>query len=245
MSQTSSEVLNQRFPGIVTSGDGTRLNPFVIRTPSPTASTLAQIFLLEQVCGSGTYERSARAYFESASGTPGNKDLCEYRASDGEVSLWFDLSFVTKLSGDPSLHAERNRIEEGMPLAGGRFFVVDAHTSSEASEQIIFRLNQARAEGWQTGNAVSKAWHNEYDITKDGVNSKLLFDLRPTIGRVNRMELTIMTMAAARPQAQQNLARMESGIRPKAAGCVALVLALIGCATLFGTVIAFGLSLLV
>jgi hypothetical protein len=67
-------------------------------------------------------------------------------------------------------------------------------------------------------------------------------DLRPTIGRVNRMELTIITMAAARPQAQENLARMESSIRPRAAGCVVLAFALLSSAALFGTAIAFGLS---
>jgi hypothetical protein len=243
MSQTSSEILNQRFPGIVTRGDGTRLNPFAIRTPSPTASTLAQIFLLENVYGAGSYRRSARTYFQSALGMPGNQDLCEYRVGNDEGSLWFDLSFVTKLSEDPSLRAERNRIEEGMPLAGSRFVVVDAHTSVEAGQQIIFRLNQARAEGWHTGNAVSKAWHNEYDITKDGVNSKLLFDLRPTIGRVNRMELTLVTMAAAQPQAREKLARMESSIRPKAAGCVVLVFALVSSAALLGTAIVLGAKL--
>ena len=195
--------------------------------------------------GSGSYERSARRYFESTLGVPGNKDLCEYSVSSGDGgSVWFDLSFVTKLSEDPSLRTERNRIEEGMPLALGRFFVVDAHSPFEASRQIIFRLDQARAEGWQTGNAVSKAWHNEYDITKDGVKSKLLFDLRPTIDRVNRLELTLATMAAARPQAKENLAQWERSIRPRAAGsgCIVLILASIGSAALLGSAMAFGLS---
>lgn len=243
MSQKASEILNQRFGEIVAGGDGTRPNPFVIKTPSPTVSTFAQVVIFEDEMGKGSYERSARKYFESTLGTPGNKDLCEYSVSTGVVgSVWFDLSFVTKLSEDPSLRTERNRIEEGMPLALGRFFVVDADSPFEASRQIIFRLDQARAEGWQTGDAVSKAWHNEYDITKDGVKSKLLFDLRPTIGRVNRLELTVVTMAAARPQAQEKLARIN-GIRPKAAGCVVLLFALVSSAAFFSAAIAFGLRL--
>ena len=60
VSQRPSEILNQKFPEIVAGGDGARLNPFVIKTPSPTASRLAQIFLLEQATGRGSYERSAR-----------------------------------------------------------------------------------------------------------------------------------------------------------------------------------------
>jgi hypothetical protein len=76
------------------------------------------------------------------------------------------------------------------------FFVVDAHNSFEASRQIIFRLNQARADGWQVSNAVANAWHNESEITKDGLNSKLLFDLTPTIDRVDRLKPTLATMAA-------------------------------------------------
>jgi hypothetical protein len=101
-----------------------------------------------------------------------------------------------KRSEDPSFRAERNRIEESMPLAFGRFFVVDAHNSFEASRQIIFRLNQARADGWKVSNAVANAWHNESEITKDGLNSKLLFDLTPTIDRVDRLKPTLATMAA-------------------------------------------------
>jgi hypothetical protein len=245
MGQRFLEILSQKFPGIVAGGDGTKLDPFVIKTPSPSASRFAQIFLFEQATGSGSYERSLRRYFESALGAPGNKDLCEYSVSDGSGgSLWFDLSFVTKLSVDPSLRAERNRIEEAMPLAFGRFFVVDAQSSFEASRQIIFRLEQARAEGWSTGNAVAQAWYNEYDITKDGAKSKLLFDLRPTIDHVNRLELTLATMAAAQPQAQEKLASWERSIRPRAAGsgCVVLVFALVSSAALLGTAIAFGLS---
>lgn len=188
VSQRPPEILTQKFPGIVAGGNGTRLNPFVIKTPSPTASRFAQIFLLEQVTGSGSYERSARRYFESALGPPGNLDLCECWVNNGGGDcLWFDLSFVTRLSEDPSLRAERNRIEEAMPLAFGRFFVVDASDSFEATRQIIFRLDQARAQGWRIANAVPKAWLNEYEITKDGVNSKLLFDLRPTLHRANRL----------------------------------------------------------
>jgi hypothetical protein len=133
-----------------------------------------------------------------------------------------------------------------MPLAFGRFFVVDAHNSFEASRQIIFRLNRARADGWQVGNAVANAWHNEYEITKDGLNSNLLFELRPTIDRVGRLELTLATRAAGQPQAQEKLARWERSIRPRAAGpgCVVLILASVSFTALLGMTIAFGPSLL-
>src|SRR5258708_39176263 len=50
-----------------------------------------------------------------------------------------------------------------------------------------------------SANAVPKAWLNEYDITKDGVNSKLLFDLRPTIDRVHRLELTPEAYIGTKP----------------------------------------------
>jgi hypothetical protein len=151
-----------------------------------------------------------------------------------------------KRSEDPSFRAERNRIEEAMPLAFGRFFVVDAHNSFEASRQIIFRLNQARADGWQVGNAVANAWHNESEITKDGLNSKLLFNLTPTIDRVDRLEPTLATMAAAQSQAQEKLARWERSIRPRAAGpgCVVLILASVSFTALLDMTIAFGPSFL-
>jgi Group II intron, maturase-specific domain len=212
VSQRPSEILSEEFPRIVAGGNGTRVNPFVIQTPSPTASRFVQIFLLERAIGNGSYERSARRYCESALGPPGNLDLCECWVNNGSGDcLWFDVSFVTKLSEEPSLHAERNRIEEAMPLAFGRFFVVDASSSFEASRQIIFRLDQAKAEGWRFGNAVPKAWLNEYDITKDGVNSKLLFDLRPTIDRVHRLELTPEAYIGTKPS-KKRVARVSEQI---------------------------------
>jgi hypothetical protein len=128
-----------------------------------------------------------------------------------------------------------------MPLAFGRFFVIDAHNSFEASRQIIFRLNQARADGWQVSNAVANAWHNESEITKDGLNSKLLFDLTPTIHRVDRLEPTLATMAAGQSQAQEKLARWERSIRSRAAGpgCVVLILASVSFTALLSMTIAF------
>jgi hypothetical protein len=101
-----------------------------------------------------------------------------------------------------------------------------------------------RADGWQVSNAAANAWHNESEITKDGLNSKLLFDLTPTIDRVDRLEPTLATMAAGQSQAQEKLARWERTIRPRAAGpgCVVLILASVSFTALLSMTIAFGPS---
>jgi hypothetical protein len=49
---------------------------------------------------------------------------------------------------------------------------------------------------------------------KDGLTSKLLFDLTPTIDRVDRLEPTLATMAAGQSQAQESIMGLESMSRP-------------------------------
>jgi hypothetical protein len=76
---------------------------------------------------------------------------------------------------------------------------ITAKSAKEAALQIVQYLNQARADGWTTGNAFAliDGWRNEYQIEKGDQKSVLKFDMRPTLKNVPSHQITMMTMVAA------------------------------------------------
>src|SRR5689334_11499112 len=85
-------------------GDGSRERPFLVAPITYYGSTVVQRETIDQIHGFGVYKpRGPRRYYESQRGKAGNKDLCEHVLSVNgkEVSVWFDLSEVTKFSEDP------------------------------------------------------------------------------------------------------------------------------------------------
>jgi hypothetical protein len=94
-------------------GNGSRESPFVIHTSSYLLSAEIQKEIIDKIHGPGTYsQRGNRLYYSSERGAPGNGDLCEHKLSvNGQpVSIWFDLSLVTKLVNDPGLRKAKQEM---------------------------------------------------------------------------------------------------------------------------------------
>jgi hypothetical protein len=101
-------------PDIV-EGNGTRESPFLVRFNRYLFSTIAQSETINRIYGEGTYQpHGPRCYYESPRGTRGNKDLCEHVLSVNgkEVSVWFDLSEVTRCETDPAFVKAREGLRE-------------------------------------------------------------------------------------------------------------------------------------
>jgi hypothetical protein len=87
-----------RHPKIV-EGDGSKDKPFVVNSNNPVGSAIIQKNVVTLVAGLQTEHLStARMYYESPRGQPGNGDLCEHqiKVDDEIISIWFDLYLVTK-----------------------------------------------------------------------------------------------------------------------------------------------------
>lgn len=96
-------------------GEGTKESPFVMAPVRYWFSTIAQKAVIDKLFGEGSCQPDGpRLYHESPRSIFNNQDLCQHLLIvDGrEVSIWFDLSNVTKFELDPRLRRARAGLRE-------------------------------------------------------------------------------------------------------------------------------------